>query len=132
MENNELNPVQDSLKDAAPKEIAETIVRILDRKKARDIKLLFVEKQTIIADYFVICTGTSSTQIKSLADEVSYKLGIAGVETLRTEGENSWILIDFGCVIVHIFNNESRNFYNLEKLWNDATETNIKDLLISE
>jgi len=110
-----------------PKELANKIIEILDEKKANNIKLLHVEKQTIIADYFIICTGTSNTQIRALADEVSEKMRLTGVEPKNIEGFNeaSWILLDFSSVIVHIFNRETRNFYNLEKLWIDSTEIEI-------
>ena len=110
-------------KTMSPREIAELAVSVLDGKKAKDIELIHVEKRTIIADYFIICTGTSRTQIRSLADEVEEKLAEAGCPALRTEGMDTgtWVLKDFGSVIVHIFNAESRNFYKLEKLY-DMTE----------
>lgn len=116
---------------ATPEALAKTIVQILDNKKAKDIKLLHVEKQTIIADYFVICTGNSRTQIKSLADEVEYKLSLVGVDPMHTEGADTgiWVLQDFGNVIVHIFNRDSRDFYKLDKLYMDTTEQDISNLL---
>jgi len=117
-----------------PYELAEKIIRALDSKKARGIKLLHVEEQTILADYFVICSGTSNTQLKTLAGEVEFQLGEIGVELRHIEGytEGSWIVQDFGTVIVHIFNRETREFYNLEKLWADATEVDIKEILTEE
>ncbi|MCL2518789.1 MAG: ribosome silencing factor [Oscillospiraceae bacterium] len=110
-----------------PKELADKIIEILDNKKANNIKLLHVEKQTIIADYFIICTGNSNTQIRALSGEVEKEMKLIGIEPKNIEGFNeaSWILLDFSSVIVHIFNRETRNFYNLEKLWHDSTEIDI-------
>lgn len=117
--------------DASPREIAEYAVSVLDAKKAREIRLLYTEKQTIIADYFVLCTGTSSTQIKSLADEVEYRLSLCGIAPLHVEGSGSggWVLMDFGCVLVHVFSRDARTFYSLEKLYPDTSECDISALL---
>ena len=116
-----------SLQGATPEELAHAIFDILDAKKAQNIKVLHVEDQTVITDYFVICTGNSSTQVKSLAGEVEYKLGLRGVDPLHFEGRdnNGWIVVDYGTVIVHIFNRENRDFYQLEKLYGDATEVHF-------
>jgi iojap-like ribosome-associated protein len=113
-----------------PNELAEKIIKILDDKKANDIKLLHVEKQTIIADYFIICSGTSNTQIRALASELEVKLKEDGLMPKNIEGyrEGTWVLLDYHSVIVHIFNRETRNFYNLEKLWNDAVEVDISNI----
>ena len=113
-----------TLKGATPEELAHAIFDVLDAKKAQSIKVLRVNDQTVITDYFVICTGNSSTQVKSLAGEVEYKLGLRGVDPLHFEGRdnNGWIVVDYGTVIVHIFNRENRDFYQLEKLYGDATE----------
>ncbi len=104
--------------------VAHAIFDVLDAKKARDIKVLRVEDQTVIADYFVICTGNSSTQVKSLGGEVEYKLGLRGVDPAHFEGRdnNAWIILDYSSVIVHIFSREARDFYKLEKLYGDAEE----------
>ena len=120
------------LENAEPIEIAKTVVHVLDMKKGRDIKLLRVADQTVIADYFVICGGTSNTNIKALAGETEYKLGLCGVEVRHLDGysEGEWIVIDFGSVIVHIMNRDSRDFYKLEKLWGDAEPVDISDILI--
>ena len=106
---------------ANAKEIADAIAEALDAKKARDIKVLYVEDKTVIAEYFVICTGNSSTQVKALAGEVEYRLGLRGVEPYSVEGRdnNSWLLLDYSNVIVHIFSREAREFYNLDKLYED-------------
>ena len=116
-----------SLAGATPEELAHAIFDVLDAKKAQNIKVLRVNDQTVITDYFVICTGNSSTQVKSLAGEVEYKLGLRGVDPLHFEGRdnNGWIVVDYGTVIVHIFNRENRDFYQLEKLYGDATEVHF-------
>ena len=107
-----------------PAEIAGIAARALDGKKARDVKILKTAEQTVIADYFVICNGTSSTHIKALVDEVDRKLSEAGEPPIRREGMRSdiWVLMDFGSVIVHVFTDEARKFYNLERLWSDSEE----------
>jgi len=113
-----------------PNEIANTIVSVLDSKKAQDIKLLRTREITIISDYFVICTATSTTQLKTLSDEVEKVMKEKGEMSLRREGHRNggWVLIDFGCVIVHLFLQEAREFYTLERLWGDAEEIDISEL----
>ena len=105
-------------------EIAGIAAKALDDKKARDVKVLKTAEQTVLADYFVICNGTSSTHIKALVDEVDHQLSEAGEPPIRREGMRSdiWVLMDFGSVIVHVFTDEARKFYNLERLWSDSQE----------
>lgn len=119
------------LENASSLEIASAVVKILDTKKASQIKLLKIDKKTLIADYFVICTGNSSTQIKSLADEVEYQLKVGKINYVRLEGtdSNEWKVLDCHDVIVHIFSNEARDFYKLEKLWADAEEIDISSII---
>ncbi len=123
-----------SLENAEPIELAKELVKVLDQKKARDIKLLRVADQTIIADYFIICAGTSNTNIKALAGEAEYKMSERGVMPLRMDGysEGQWIVIDFGSVLVHIMNRENREFFKLEKLWSEAESVDISDLLLPQ
>ena len=104
-----------------PRELAETIIKVLDARKGRDIKLLHVTEKTILADYFIICGGNSTTQVKGLSDEVEYKLGLAGVDPIRNEGKdgNNWRVLDYASVLVHVFDREAREFYNLDKLYTD-------------
>ena len=113
-----------------PKEIAAIAAKALDDKKARDIKVLATAEQTVLADYFVICNGTSSTHIKALVDAVDKALSEAGEPPVRREGLRSdiWILMDFGSVIVHVYTDEARKFYNLERLWSDSEEVSLSSL----
>ena len=113
-----------SLEGASAKELAEAIADVLDSKKGRDIKVLHVEDKTVITEYFVICTGNSSTQVKSLGGELEYKLGLRGIDPVHYEGRDSdgWVVLDYSSVIVHIFSRELRDFYQLEKLYGDAEE----------
>jgi len=114
-----------------PTEIAAIAAQALDDKKAKDIKILKTAEQTVLADYFVICNGSSTPHIKALVDEVDRKLSEAGEPPLRREGLRSdiWVLMDFGSVIVHIFTDEARKFYNLERLWSDSEEVALSSLL---
>ncbi len=103
------------------------IVETLENKKAKDIDVIDITKMSILAEYFVICSGTSTTHIKALSDELQNKLAEAGYEKVRKEGYNSarWILMDYGDVVVHIFHEEDREFYSLERLWSyDAIKKN--------
>lgn len=113
-----------------PAEIAGIAAKALDDKKARDVKVLKTAEQTVLADYFVICNGTSSTHIKALVDEVDKQLSEAGEPPIRREGLRSdiWVLMDFGSVIVHVFTDEARKFYNLERLWSDSAEVPLSSL----
>ena len=106
---------------ANAREVAEAIAEVLDSKKARDIKVIHVEDKTVITEYFVLCTGNSSTQIRALAGEVEFRLEERGVKPYGVEGRdnNSWMLLDYSNVIVHIFSREAREFYNLDKLYED-------------
>ena len=112
-------------------QIAAIAAKALEDKKARDIKVLRTTEQTVLADYFVICNGTSSTHIKALVDEVDKQLSEAGEPPVRREGLRSdiWVLMDFGCVIVHVFTDEARKFYSLEHLWADGEEIDLSTIL---
>lgn len=111
----------ESLEGADAKTLAEAIAEILDSKKGHDIKVVHVADKTVIAEYFVICTGNSSTQVKALAGEVEYKMEQRGVVPYGVEGRdnNSWLIVDYSHVIVHVFSREAREFYNLDKLYCD-------------
>lgn len=113
------------------KELMENIVRVLDSKKAKDIRAIRIGDLTILGEYFVIATGTSSTQVKMLADEVDYQLGEKGVQPHRVEGYHSenWIILDYTDVIVHIFHEDTREFYDLERLWADGEKVDLSGIL---
>ena len=99
----------------------------LDAKKGLDIKLLRVTDVTTLADYFLICTGTSNTHVNTLCDEVEKVLTEQGENLLHREGHRSgtWVLLDFGSLVVHVFTDDTRKFYDLERLWSDADEVQI-------
>lgn len=122
MENIMEQQVLPSLKDASPLELACAIGEVLDSKKGHEVRVLHVEDKTSIADYFVLCTGNSGTQVKALAGEVEFKLEQREVapDNVEGRGNNTWIVVDYGNVVVHIFSREARDFYNLDKLYGDA------------
>lgn len=114
-------------------QLAKEIVKVLDKKKGYDIKLLETFEHTIVGDYFIIVTGTSNTHIKALTDEVDYELKLLDVCPDHIEGKaTGWILMDYTTVLVHVFTPESREYYNLEHLWRDAKEIDISDIITEE
>lgn len=114
-----------------PNEVVKVAAKALSDKKGKDIKVLKTDKLTTLCDYFVICTGTSSTHIKSLTDELDKQMSEAGELPLRREGFRSgnWVLLDFGCVVAHVFTEDARDFYKLERLWSDAEEIDLSSLI---
>ena len=110
-------------KNIDSKTLAIEIAKILDKKKAQDVRVLKVDSLTVLTDYFVIASGTSTTQVASLADEVEFELSQKGLEPYSTEGYDSknWVLLDYSSVIVHVFTQEAHDYYDLEHLWADAT-----------
>lgn len=113
------------------KELALAAAKALDSKKGRDIKVLQIDKITTLADYFVICSGGSNTQINALCDEVEKQLDALGEKPLHREGYRggTWVLLDYDCVAVHVFNEEAREFYSLERLWSDGVEVDLSAVL---
>ena len=111
------------------KKFAKQIAELLFSKKGYDIKILEIKKISSIADYFVICSADSDRQVKAIADDVDDKLREQGIKPIHREGYESltWVILDYFDVMIHIFKAESRNFYNLEKLWGDAPVIEIKD-----
>ena len=106
-----------------PKEMALTAAKALDEKKGGDIAAIEITEQTTLADYFVIATGSSNTQINALVDNVEKVLWEeAQEEPLHREGyrAGTWVLLDYGCIAIHVFNAEAREFYGLERLWRDG------------
>ncbi len=116
------------------KDFMALIVKALDSKKASDIQVLSMEGVSDIGDYFVIATGNSTTQIKALADAVEEAAAKYSITPHHQEGYQTaiWILQDYGDVVLHIFNTESRGFYSLEHLWADATRVDITEILTQE
>ena len=113
------------------KELAMAAVKALDSKKGQDIKLLETGHLTTLADYFVLCSATSTTQIKALADVCEKMLKDAGEPPHHVEGHRggTWVLLDFSSVVVHLFMDEARQFYDLERLWKDAVDVDLSDIL---
>lgn len=108
-------------------EMVQIIHDALADKKGEDIKVLDISEVSIVADYFVITSGTSNSQVSALVDNVQEKILLSGHHVKRQEGNNSgtWVLLDYGDVIVHIFEHESRSFYNLERIWSDGKVVNL-------
>ena len=116
------------------KEVAIAVTQALDSKKGMDIKLLKIDRVSSLADYFLICTGTSNTHVKTLCDYAEYTMDQLGEPMLGREGHrgNSWELLDYGSVVVHVFTEEARQFYDLERLWADAEQVDISAFIIAE
>lgn len=115
-------------KNMEPIEKVMLAANALDDKKGRRIKALEVRELTSISDYFVIASGGSASQVQALADNVEEKLAEQGISPLHTEGYNAgaWILLDYGDVVVHIFSDEMREFYDIERLWTDAIDVELE------
>lgn len=111
------------------KEMALLAAKAAAAKKGRDITILRLEELSLITDYFVIVNGNSRVQTQAIADNVEEEMELAGFRLSRREGypEGRWILLDFGDVIAHIFQEEERNFYSLERLWGDAPEISFQE-----
>ena len=116
------------------REVALTVTKALDEKKGMDIKLLKIDKVSSLADYFLICTGTSNTHVKTLCDYAEYSMDQLGEPMLSREGHrgNTWELLDFGSIVVHVFTEEARGFYDLERLWADAENVDISDITLPD
>ena len=113
------------------KDVAYQVTKALDDKKGLDIKLLKIDEVSSLADYFIICTGTSNTHVKTLCDYAEYTLEQLGEPMLGREGHrgNTWELLDYGSIVVHVFTEEAREFYSLERLWADAEQVDIRDIV---
>ncbi|MDH8678373.1 ribosome silencing factor [Fusibacter bizertensis] len=107
--------------------LSEKIYTVLDDKKAHEIVVLSVKGINPIADYFIICTGTSSTHINALSDYVEKEMAKEGIKIKHKEGkqQGGWLLLDYRDIVVHIFNSETRDYYSLERIWNDAKRVNF-------
>ena len=117
-----------------PNEIAIAVTKALDEKKGMNIKLLKIDKVSSLADYFLICTGTSNTHVRTLCDYAEYVMEELGEPMLGREGHrgNSWELLDFGSIVVHVFTEEAREFHALERLWGDAETVDLSGILLPE
>lgn len=115
----EADPAVEPLIHATPQELAEAIASFLDAKKGRSVKIISMEGKTDICEYMVLATGTSSTHVQALAGEVEYQMERRLIEPIHVEGRDnkSWIVLDYSHVMVHIFTSETREFYNLDKLY---------------
>ena len=111
------------------KEIIAAAVKALSDKKGKDLKVLNTADQTTLAEYFIICSGASNTQVRALADAVEEALSKAGEEPHHIEGHRGglWTLLDYSAVVIHIFTEEGREFYDLERLWSDAATVDISE-----
>ncbi|HEX3032542.1 MAG TPA: ribosome silencing factor [Bacillota bacterium] len=111
----------------SPLEIAGIAAAAAEDKKARDVKTLQIKELSIITDYFVICSANSTTQVKAIADNIEEKLEEQDIRVLHREGmrEGRWILLDYGSVVVHVFQEDERTYYNLERLWGDAKTVEV-------
>lgn len=112
------------------KTMAALACKALEDKKAVDIKVIDIEKVSTIADYFIIASGSNVNQVQAMADQVEETLGKAGFSPKQVEGYPgaSWILMDYGDLVVHVFDEENRRFYDLERIWRDGTLVNYQEL----
>lgn len=113
------------------KMMAQIACKAIDDKKGQDIKVIDIHTVSVIADYFVIASGTNSNQVQAIVDNVEEQLGRAGFEAKQIEGNrnSSWILMDYGDVIVHVFDEENRLFYDLERIWRDGKILDVQEFL---
>ena len=113
-------------------ESAIVLAKALDDKKGNEIKVLKTQNLTTLADYFVICTATSNTQVKAMSDACEEAMEKQGEHVHHIEGhrDGTWLLLDFSDVVVHVFTDETRKFYDLERLWGDAEEVDLSDVLL--
>ena len=128
MNKNSSQPVQNDASASRDKmhssELAKLAIAALEDKKAEDVRVIDIEEVSVLADYFIIATGNNRTQVQAMADEVEMRLGKAGAAPRQIEGYQAanWILLDFGDVIIHIFDAQNRLFYDLERIWKDGTQ----------
>lgn len=113
------------------KKMAGLAIEALEDKKAEDIRVIDISEVSVLADYFLIASGKNRNQLQALADEVEEKLGRAGYPMKQSEGYDSanWILLDFGDIIIHLFDQENRLFYDLERIWRDGKQIDPESLL---
>ena len=112
-------------------EMACLACKALDEKKGMDIKVIDIHEVSVIADYFIIASASNQNQVQAMVDNVEEKLGRAGFEPKQIEGtrNSSWILMDYGDLIIHVFDEENRLFYDLERIWRDGKVLDVKEFL---
>ena len=110
--------------------MAQLAFKALDEKKGEDIRVIDISKVSILADYFIIANGNNESQVRAMVDSIEEELGKAGYELKQREGYDtgSWVLLDFGDIIVHVFDKENRLFYDLERIWRDGREVDISEV----
>ena len=114
-------------------DIVKTAVKAIDGKRGTDIEVIRVDDITVLTDYFVIATAGSNTQLKAIADEVEFRLSEQGIEPHHIEGRTSeWICLDYTGVVIHVLSSKERDFYQLERLWEDGKKIDIDEFLIKE
>lgn len=118
------------MKELDTKKIACLAIEALEDKKAEDICVIDISEISVLADYFIIAGGNNTSQIQALSDAVDEKLGRAGYPLKQIEGYQNanWVLLDFGDIIVHIFDKENRLFYDLERIWSDGKKIELTDM----
>ena len=112
------------------KEMVKIAYAALDDKKAEDIRIIDIAGVSVLADYFIICNGSNESQVRALVDNVEEELAKAGFDAKQREGYGlgNWVLLDFGSIIVHVFDKENRLFYDLERIWRDGKYVNVEEL----
>ena len=110
----------------------EIIVKAMDEKKAEDIRVLDLKGLSNVTDYYVICSGRTGVMAKAIVDNVEVKMEEEGIRVIGREGRNQgkWILLDYGSIVAHVFEQEERDYYEIERLWGDAEELDIQDMLV--
>ena len=113
------------------KEVAAIAAKALDSKLGKDISLIEIADVSTLADYFLICTATSNTHVKTICDAVEEAMDAAGEPLLNREGHRggTWVLLDYGCIAIHVFNQEARAFYGLERLWQDGKSVDLSGVI---
>ena len=112
------------------KEVAARAVAALEDKKGLNIEILKIDEVTTLADYFIICTGTSNTHVNAMTNAVEAAMDVVGEPLVSREGHRSgtWVLLDYGSVVIHVFTEDTRKFYDLERLWSDASKVSLDDI----
>ena len=112
------------------KQMAKIACAALEEKKAEDLKVINIEELSVLADYFIITSGTNKNQVQALVDNVEEALGKAGYQAKQVEGYQTanWILLDYGDIIIHVFDSENRLFYDLERIWRDGKSISVEEL----